>query len=138
MTMHRYEEVDCPVCGAKAEGLAWDTINAQVSPEAKAALLKGETNLFTCSKCRKAFFLDRPLLYHDMQIGYMAWYFPFSLVQSGRILDWLDPGGQPKGIEHYPECDYAASTHYVFDMDELVRYVMFRDVLAAHTSGESG
>ena len=33
-------------------------------------------------------------------------------------------------LKTYTECDYAASTHYVFDMDELVRYVMFRDVLA--------
>jgi len=27
------------------------------------------------------------------------------------------------------DCDYAASTHYVFDVDELVRYIKFRDVL---------
>ena len=60
----------------------------------------------------------------------MAWYFPFLLVQSGKILDWIDPSGQTRGIEHYPECDYAASIHYVFDMDELVRYTKFRDVLA--------
>jgi len=28
------------------------------------------------------------------------------------------------------DCDYAASTHYVFDVDELVRYIKFREVLA--------
>jgi len=28
------------------------------------------------------------------------------------------------------ECDYAASTHYVFNMDELVRCIKFRDILA--------
>jgi len=41
-----------------------------------------------------------------------------------------NPGGQIKGIELYPECDYAASIHYVFDMDEIVRYIRFREVLA--------
>ena len=64
-----------------------------------------------------------------MKIGYMAWYFPFSLVQSCKILDWIDPSGQLREIDHYPGCRYAASTHYVFDMEELVRYIVFRDVL---------
>ena len=133
MTLHRYKEIQCPDCSAKDEVLVWDTINAQVNPEAKAALLNGKTNLFVCPRCRRAFFLDRPLLYHDMQIGYMAWYFPFSLVQSGKILDWIDPVGQAKGLERNPECDYAASIHYIFDMDELVRYVVFRDALVRET-----
>ena len=60
----------------------------------------------------------------------MTWYFPFSLVQSGRILELIDASGQIRGIEHYPECGYAAGTRYVFHMDELVRYALFRDVLA--------
>ena len=130
MTVHKYKEIQCPDCSAKYEALIWDTINAQVSPEAKTALLNGKTNMFTCPQCKKAFLLDRPLLYHDMQIGYMAWYFPFAFVQSGKILDRIDPDGQAKGLEHNPECEYAASIHYIFDMDELVRYVRFRDVLA--------
>ncbi len=138
MTLHRYKEIQCPDCSAKDEVIVLDTINAQVSPEAKTALLEGKTNLFACPRCRTAFFLDRPLLYHDMQIGYMAWYFPFALVQSGKILDWIDPDGQAKGLERNPECDYAASIHYVFDMDELVRYVRFRDVLAEETTRAEG
>ncbi len=138
MTIHRYTDIDCPDCGAKDEALLRDTINAQVSPEAKAALLNGETNLFVCRKCRKAFIMDRPLLYHDMEIGYMAWYFPFSLVQSGKILDWIDPGGQARGIGDCPGCDYASSIHYVFNMDELVRYIKFRDALAEKTRSTQG
>ncbi len=130
MTLHRYMEIKCPNCSAEDEALVWDTINAQVNPEAKTALLNGKTNLFVCPRCRTASFIDRPLLYHDMQIGYMAWYFPFSLVKSGKILDWIDPGGQIRGIENCPGCDYAPGTHYVFDMDELVRYIKFRDALA--------
>jgi len=138
MTLHRYREIQCPECSAKDEVLVWDTINAQVNPEAKAALLNGKINMFTCPQCKKAFSLDRPLLYHDMQIGYMAWYFPFALVQSGKILNWIDPSGQLRGIENYPGCDYAPSTHYVFDMDELARYVKFPDVLAQEARRAEG
>jgi len=52
---------------------------------------------------------------------------------DGTILNSVDPDGQLRGIEHYPECDYAASTHYVFEMDELVRYIKFRDALVTET-----
>ena len=61
----------------------------------------------------------------------MAWYFPCASVGDGTILNRVKPDGQIKGIELYPECEYATAVHYVFDMDELVRYVRFRDVLAA-------
>lgn len=138
MTIHRYEKRECPVCSAKNRVLVWDTTNAQVNPEAKAALLNGETNLYICRACGKCFLMDKPLLYHDMEIGYMAWHFHFSLVQSGKILEWIDPGGQARGIEDCPECDYAASIHYVFDMDELVRYIRFRDVLGDGTRRSQG
>jgi|GEM_PF-3649923 len=47
-----------------------------------------------------------------------------------RMSIGIDPGGQMESIEVCPECDYAASIDYVFDMDELVRYIKFRDVLA--------
>jgi hypothetical protein len=42
-----------------------------------------------------------------------------------------------RGLD-YPECDYAASIHLVFDMDELVRYVRFRDVLAEEMKRSQG
>ena len=130
MTLHMYQEIDCPHCGAKDEVLVWSTINAQVSPEDKAALLNANINMLMCNQCKIKTFLDRPLLYHDMEIGYMAWYFPFASVRDGTILNSVDPDGHIKGIELYPECEYATAVHYVFDMDELVRYVRFRDVLA--------
>ena len=68
----------------------------------------------------------------------MPWCFPFSLVQSGRILERVDASGQIRGTEHYPGCSYAASTHYVFDMNELVRYIEFRDVLGDKTRAAPG
>jgi len=94
MTIHRYEKMECPVCSAKNRVLVWDTINAQVNPEAKASLLNGETNLFICRACGKCFLMDKPLLYHDMEIGYMACYSFCASVRDGKILDWVDPDCQ--------------------------------------------
>jgi ssDNA-binding Zn-finger/Zn-ribbon topoisomerase 1 len=138
MTIYRYEEIVCPDCGATNEVMVWSTINAQVSPEARKALLNGEINIVACCQCKNRILLGRPLLYHDMQIGYMAWYFPLSSVQDGTIFNSIDPSAQVRGIENYPECDYAASIHLVFDMDELVRYVRFRDVLAEEMKRSQG
>jgi predicted RNA-binding Zn-ribbon protein involved in translation (DUF1610 family) len=138
MTIKRYIEEDCPDCGAKNHILVWDTINAQVSPEAKAALVCGEINVFTCQRCEKTFNVQKSLLYHDMENKFMVWYLPFAWIENGEIFNVITPDGQIKGIEHPPEVDYAGNIQYVFDMDELVRYIKFRDVLAekmAHASG---
>ncbi len=41
-------------------------------------------------------------------------------------------------VSPYSQCAYAASTHHVFHMDELVRYIRFRDVLAEEMRRSQG
>ena len=59
-------------------------------------------------------------------------------VCDGTILNSVDPDGQIKDIALYPECEYATAVHYVFDMDELVRYVRFRDVMVGEMRRAQG
>ena len=54
-----------------------------------------------------------------------------------RMSIGADPDGQIRGIELYPECEYATAVHYVFDMDGLVRYVRFRGFLPEEMSATS-
>lgn len=129
MTIRRHIEVACPNCGVSNQVLVWDTINAQVSPEAKTALLCGEINVLVCQGCKQTCGIEKSLLYHDMENKFMVWYFPFTWVQDGEIFNVITPDGQIKGIGYFPEADYAGTIHYVFDMSELVRYIKFRDVL---------
>jgi hypothetical protein len=130
MTIKRELEMDCPNCGANNLILVWDTINAQVSPEAKTGLLRGEINVFRCRLCEEMITVDKPLLYNDMENRFMVWYFPFAWVENGKIFDAITADGQIKGAEYFPEVDHAVRIHYVFDMNELVRHIRFRDVLA--------
>lgn len=130
MTIKMEIEIDCPNCGANNLTLVWKTINAQVSSEAKIALLRGEINVFRCHLCEKTFNVEASLLYDDMENRFMVWYFPFAWVMNGEIFNAITSDGKIKGAEYFPEVDYAGSVHYVFDMDELVRYIKFRDVLA--------
>ena len=55
-----------------------------------------------------------------------------------RMSAGIDPSGQVRGIELYPECEYATDVHDVFDIDELVRYIKFRDVLAEELRRSQG
>jgi hypothetical protein len=138
MTIKRHIEKNCPSCGASNRVLVWDSINAQVSPEAKVALLCGEINVFACQLCKKTFNVEKSLLYHDMENKFMVWYVPFAWVQSGEIFNAITPDGQINASEYFPGVDYAGSIHYVFDIDELVRYIKFRDIFAekaGHTPG---
>jgi hypothetical protein len=131
MTIKRDIEIDCPNCGTSNLALVWKTINRQVSPEAKIGLLRGEINVFRCRLCEEKITIGASLLYNDMENKFMVWYFPFADVMNGEIFNVITPGGQLKGVEYLPDDpDYARSVHYVFDMDELVRYIKFRDVLA--------
>jgi len=130
MTIKRDIEMDCPNCGTNNLVRVWDTINAQVSPEAKAGLLRGEVNVFRCRLCEEMITIDKPLLYNDMESKFMVWYFPLAWVENGRILDAVTPDGQAKGAEYFPEENYSGRIHYVFDMNELARHIRFREVLA--------
>jgi hypothetical protein len=138
MTIKRDMEVDCPNCGTSNLILVWDTINAQVSPEAKAGLLRGEINVFRCRLCEQVITLDKPLLYNDMDSKFMVWYFPFAWVENGKIFDAINADGRAKGAEYFPEEDYSGRIHYVLDMNELVRHIRFRDVLAEEMRRAAG
>lgn len=131
MTIKMEIEIDCSNCGTSNLTLVWKTINAQLSPEAKTALLRGEINVFRCHLCEEKSAIGASLLYNDMENKFMVWYFPFADVMNGEIFNSITPDGQLKGVEYFPDDpDYVHSIHYVFDMDELVRYIKFRDVLA--------
>lgn len=114
-------EEDCQNCGANNRILVWDSINAQVNPEAKTALLCGEINVFACQRCEKTFNIEKSLLYHDMENKFMVWYFPFAWVHDGEIFNTITPDGQIKGMQYFPGVVYAGSIHYVFDINELVK-----------------
>jgi hypothetical protein len=138
MTIKKDIAVDCPNCGTSNLVLVWDTINAQVSPEAKTGLLRGEINVFRCRLCEEMITVKKPLLYNDMENKFMVWYFPFAWVENGKIFDAVTPDGQTKGTEYFPEMDLSGRIHHVFDMDELVRYIRFRDVLAEEVRHAAG
>ena len=136
--------ISCPYCEVEAEVIIWEALNAQLNPEAKAALLKGEINVFRCPSCERQCPIESTLLYHDMRKKFVVWFYPFrSLFDDNetRILDSYNDDGSsteiPVGGAHNRIAGYMANPHVVFDMNEMIRYVIFRDKLASHYSSNS-
>ena len=96
-------------------------------------LLKGKIHVFDCPTCKKSFSVNKALLYHDMKRKFLVWYFPFEGIEHRSFFGQFNKDGSLK-VKKYIEEDawtgYIKNVHYVFSMNELVRYILFREKLA--------
>ena len=132
MPKKKQVEVKCPYCGVNNQTSVWNTINAQLNPDEKTALLNGDINVFTCPKCAKNVFVDKKLLYQDTENNFWTYYIPFEIVNTWDLSKVLTPGGRLKAAERYEATsgsDNKVEVHFVLDMGELVRYIKFRDAI---------
>lgn len=53
-------------CGKEFEAKLWDCLNISEQKELKAKLLNGEINQVQCSACKKKSYVEKNLLYQDM------------------------------------------------------------------------
>jgi hypothetical protein len=124
----------CPKCGQTKEVMVWSSLNADVSPEARASLLEGTINLFECEACEESFVIDAPLLYHDMSRRFLVQYYPFGALEDPEFVARFDQCGRETANREVARkgpvsavAGYLGHSHIVFSMDELVRYVLFRE-----------
>ncbi len=123
-------EVDCPKCGSTGKAIIFDSVNVTLNPESKKDLLVGKLNLFKCTKCSHEALLDTPLLYHDMDNEFLVQYVPLHRIEDDHFSSWFTTDGQFNLPRIGPEPEYFRHVHIVFSMDELARYVIFRDRLS--------
>ncbi len=74
MSMVSMEKVTCPVCKKESEFAVWQSLNAQLDPEAVPQLLDGSLFRFTCPHCQNTATVEYDLLYHDMNNQAMIYY----------------------------------------------------------------
>lgn len=136
MSIYRNTKVTCPRCNSINDVLIWETINSQLNPEAKEKLLSHDINKLKCIKCGFEAMLRVPLLYHDMVEKYMVQFFPFDMIEKENILSNFDEQGY-LSLPKMPDemvADYFSRIHIAFSLDELIRYILFRDKLATKFS----
>lgn len=130
--------IKCPNCGHEQATIVWESLNADVDPDARIALLQGQINQLTCEGCGEVAEISVPLLYHDMTRRYVTQYVPFDLIEDDEFILRFDADGQDTsftnamddwsdlGVDSF---SYMSNPHIVFQMSELQRYVLFRERL---------
>jgi hypothetical protein len=138
MSLERSIELTCPECQHQQTAIIWDSLNADVSPEAREELPRGRINVFDCDGCGQKFAIPVPLLYHDMARKFLVQFYPFEAFDdaflgrfddNGRDIRFVDTCGAMNASEGDGGFSYMKNPHIVFDMGELVRYVLFRERL---------
>ena len=136
MTKIEPAEISCPGCHTKQTVMLYESLNVSVNPEAKKDLIDGKIHLFICNNCNAEIVIEKDLLYHDMSQHFIAYFIPRkSVFNDDYIKNQITPGGQldykvPDFIKDNPEFEYFKNFHIVLSMDELIRYVIFRDRIA--------
>lgn len=75
MSEHRRFQLSC-TCGHEFETKLWDSLNVTQSKELKGKLLSGDINQVQCPKCQKKSYIEKSLLYHDMDRRLWVQMFP--------------------------------------------------------------
>jgi hypothetical protein len=130
MSKKRLIEIECPKCKINVNITLWSSLNAQVDPEAKRDLLQGKINIFQCPDCNFETPVVTPFLYHDIESKFYVQYYPFKNLEDENFFDYFLLNGKLYIPYTLPEeVRYIEDTHIVFSMEELIRYVIFRDKL---------
>ena len=132
MSRRREIEIECPVCGGFQTVIALSSINVDVDPSLREKLFDSEINIFSCVSCQNEALLDVPLLYNDMTRQFCVQYFPEDMLSDVTNF----PGFTSDGIMEIQSDlvgghigGYLSQPHVVFDRIEMIRYIVFRELL---------
>ena len=134
MTIKEEQVMGCPACGHKQATEFYQAINVKLNPELKERLFKGELNMFVCDECGSRAVVDLVFLYHDMDKRFCVQYCPYELVvqQSDKLSEMYSVDGKlnvPVNIRLPETAQYMYEPHIVLSLDEMIRYVQYRDAL---------
>jgi len=137
MSINREEEIACPKCGKSQTVTIWESIDADPDPEARTALFEARINRYDCPSCDFDALVPLPLLYHDRKRQFVVQFFPFGWLDEPEFMSRFTADGHDRQVaeaferalkaKKIPPGAEPAEPHVVFDMTELVRYVLFRE-----------
>jgi hypothetical protein len=125
MTVIKTVTHDCPECGHTQGFLLHESLNVTLDPSLREKLFQGLINVFRCDGCDFTAFVDHPLLYHDMNLAFSVQYYPVSYLDDDEFFKIYRKDGSiffGSFTDHY-----VTKPHLVFDIDEMLRYITFRE-----------
>lgn len=133
MTGKREMLVQCPECTTKVQITIYKSLDVSEDPGAKESFLNGAINLFRCTGCSFEAFFPAPFTYHDRENKIVAQCYPYTFIEEDRFFSRFTADGKmtgpPENAPGLSDIDYGSDIHIVFSMEELARYVAFRDRL---------
>lgn len=131
-------EISCPECKEKQTTQVWRSLNPCLDPGDKKLLLAGKINLFSCERCSYTAFIPIDFIYHDTAQQYCVQVYSPQSVANAEFINSFTSDGLPTWVDTLgnlgQQAPHLLRPHIVFDMGELMRYVTFRDSLAAKQS----
>lgn len=132
MSIKKEHQLTCPNCGHEQKILIWSAANVTLDQVIRTKVFDGEINLFNCEKCVHRSYIETSFLYHDMDRKFAVHYFPKPSIKKVDFLDKFNKNGLLKTEDNELKFEiphYMKEVHVVFDMNELVSYVVFREML---------
>jgi hypothetical protein len=133
MTQMESHKLNCPKCGRVQDAVVWTSLNVSLDPNLREQLFNGEINIFVCQECGNRALVNVGLLYHDMHREYCVWYYPVQAMEDPEFFKTftkdgkLNIDGLPIAMEKIGH--YFKEPHIVFDINEMIQYITFRDKL---------
>jgi hypothetical protein len=130
--------IECPRCGRSGKVRIRSYVDTRADPRAKRDILTGRLNRFRCFECGFENQVLLEVFYHDPEKEFCVQCIPLKVARDNRFLDSLTDDARPALNLGTPEeimPAYFSNIHLVFDMEELTRYVIFRDWLARRKDG---
>ena len=129
MSVREQLEFSCPNCHTSQVVEILRSINTQEDPELKRELFEGRINIFHCLECDFEGSLPVDLLYHDVENKFCVQFFPFEWTLNESFIKRFH-FKDGKVILSFPEVQlnlpiYLRHFHITFNMNEMIRYIVF-------------
>ncbi len=138
MSIKKQHELTCPNCAHQQKVTLWSAVNVTLDQAIRTKVFDGEINLFNCEECDHTSYVEIPFLYHDMDRKFAVHYFPKNSIKKVDFLNKFNKKGLLKTEDEtldFNVPDYMKEVHVVFDMNELVSYAVFREMLYDYQNG---
>jgi len=127
------EEISCPKCKHEQKMTIWEWLNVTYDTTLRERLFNGEINVFKCESCGSGAILAVPLLYNDVERKFCVQFYPYDSLKLRTFYDKFTIEGKFK-MDSLPQeilenGNYVLEPHIVFDLDEMLRYIQFREKL---------
>ncbi|MEO8614400.1 MAG: CpXC domain-containing protein [Luteolibacter sp.] len=138
MSIKHTQEITCPECEAVQPATIWTTVNVTLEPEMRDVTMDRRLNVFCCEKCGQMASLDVSVMYHDMTRNYAIQYINLKDMKSENYYKNIRHDGTlalPSLVNEMVKKagggDYLFRPHIVFSMNEMICYIVFRDLCEA-------